>query len=83
MSELVWLTLAAVAVFLVLLVPANYLLGLLWTRARSNRTPIQVQMISVQSFVVRSSTHYVIPNSCPVQPIAKTKASGVDQLAAA
>jgi hypothetical protein len=39
MSELVWLTLIAMAVFLVLLIPGNYLISLFWERDPSNLAP--------------------------------------------
>ena len=83
MSELIWLTLAAIAVFLGLLVPANYLLSRLWERDTSNRAGVPTQMISVESFVIQSSTHYPDPGYCPVPQGPKTKVSGFDQLAAA
>jgi len=38
MSEPMWLTLAAMAIMLVVLIPANYLISLFWERDPSNLT---------------------------------------------
>jgi hypothetical protein len=89
MSELVWLTLAAMAVFLIVLVPANYLVSLLWARDPSYRDPayrIHIQgqgQISMDCFVVRSTTGGSIQSSPSSQQTARTTGNGFDQLAAA
>jgi hypothetical protein len=43
MSELIWLTLLAMIVFLALLIPGNYLISLFWERDPSNLTHVSTQ----------------------------------------
>jgi hypothetical protein len=88
MSELAWLTLAAMALFLALLVPANYLISLLWARDPSN-TGVQEPNVVIQSrtdvltqpYAIHATTHASVPVG-GFQQTPKTTASGFDLAAA-
>jgi hypothetical protein len=61
MSELVWLTVAAMAMFLVLLVPANYLLGRLMTNKSGSLT--QSSMVITAASTTNSAIIALVPNN--------------------
>jgi hypothetical protein len=61
MSGVVWLTVAAMAMFLVLLVPANYLLGRLMTN--KSGSPTQSSMVITAASTTNSAIIALVPNS--------------------
>jgi hypothetical protein len=81
MSELFFLTLGAVAVFLILLVPGNYLVSLFWERDPSNRPSLQTHLL-MQNSVLQSTTHGVLPKQIKgtFQDAAKTNANQIELL---